>query len=79
MSLHREEALETLEEENVLYEAGVLFRIGDDTYCLGLMEGEDMRPAEMQRDLNRRHKTMREECLERIGEGEAIYSLLRRE
>jgi hypothetical protein len=73
----REEALDTLKEENAVAEFGALAEIGGAHYVIGYMEGEDMVPANMDREINRKHKAMREECLEYVSNGEFLYHLRR--
>lgn len=70
----REEAILTLKEEQVLQELTLAFSIEDSDYVIGYMDG-DCLPANMERDINQRHKEMRAECLEYMGDVEVLYDL----
>jgi len=70
----REEAIRTLEEEKVLHELTLGFSLENTDYIVGYMEGECL-PANMDREINQRHKEMREECLEYVGLVETLYNL----
>ena len=70
----RMEALGTLKEERVVEEACLYFNIEGVDYVVGFMDGE-MLPANMDREINQKHKRMKDECLERVAVGEVLYSL----
>lgn len=72
-SLHTE-GLNTLREEQVTQEVAFIFEIKGESYVLGFAEG-DMLPADMSREINKKHKQAKEECLEFIGHAETLYSL----
>jgi len=59
---HKEEALETLKEEKNTHELYLIFQIKEDFYVAMMGVGENL-PA-TSRELNQRHKAMKEECLE---------------
>lgn len=71
-----EEAHLSLEEEEVFQELTLGFIIDDVHYILGFMDGECL-PANMDRDINRRHKEMKKQCFERVSEAEVLYNLRR--
>lgn len=70
----REEALDTLIEEEVTCEFGALINLEGVQYVLGYMEGEIL-GANMDREINQKHKAMREECLEYVDRAEFLYHL----
>lgn len=69
--LYYEEAKETLIEEKVTQELTIGFNIGDECYVIGYMDGECL-PANMGREINQKHKVMKEQCLEMVGEIEVL-------
>ncbi len=74
----REEAIRTLKEEKVSHELALGFSLENTDYVVGYMEGECL-PANMDREINQRHKEMREECLERVRDATVLYDLKREE
>lgn len=72
-SLLREAEL-TLQEEQVLQELTLGFEIDDTQYIIGFMDG-DCLPANMDREVNKRHKEMKQQCLEYIGETDVLYNI----
>lgn len=73
-SASRSQAVETLRDEKIIEELAIIFEIKREFYVLGFAEGE-MLPADMSREINKKHKQMREECLEFINNGEVLYHL----
>jgi len=71
---YKEEAIETLREEGLTYEGFCIFKIDNNHYTLAMLEGE-ARPADMAIELNRKHKEMKKECLEKISSVEKVYEL----
>lgn len=71
---YRAEALETLKEEHLSYEACAIFSIEGEDYIIGFDQGE-VTPANMDRPLNKKHREMRKECLEKIGPAQFLYEL----
>lgn len=65
MTTHKKEALETLKEEGLLFEATSSFSLNGDIYVLSMFEGEE-KPTNMERELNKRHMVMRQECLQLV-------------
>ena len=65
---HRKEAIETLAEENLLFEKCVIFGTGDNSYSLLMHEVAQggVRPTNTNRKLNVKHRAVLSECLERI-------------
>ena len=74
MTQYKDEAIETLKEEDVTYEAFSIFPIQGQYYAVAMVEGE-MKPTNMERELNQRHKAIKKECLERIDLIEGGYEL----
>ncbi len=71
---YKNEAIESLKEEGMSYEAFFIFTIGDDFYTIGIGEGKEL-PANMDRELNQKHRATKRECLEKVGELERDYEL----
>ena len=71
---YKEEAIETLKEEGVNYESFCVFEIRGEHYTLAMVEGE-AKLANMERDLNRKHREVKKECLEYVGPVEKVYEL----
>lgn len=67
----RDEAIETLKEEGVVQELTIAFSINGDDYVLGYMDGEIL-PANMDQEINQKHKEMKEECLERVRDADVL-------
>lgn len=72
----RDEALSTLEEEQVIQELALGITLPEGEYFIGYMDGECL-PANLDREINQRHQSMKEECLERIGPVDILYDLKR--
>ncbi len=68
------EALITLREEQILQEASFLFELSGKYYIFGFVDGECL-PGDMTKEINIKHKKIKEECLERISEAEVLYNL----
>lgn len=65
---HKAEALETLREEGVLYEFCVTFPMHGHHYVLGfVLPAEQLKPSDQTRELNQRHRDMKERCLDKVG------------
>lgn len=62
MGEHKQEALESLREEQCSRELGFLFKIGGQWYMVGHMEGNNILPA-TDRPLNRKHQALLRECI----------------
>lgn len=74
---YKEEAVETLKEEGVTYEGFCVFEINGEHYTLAMVEGE-AKPANMERELNRKHKETKKDCLEYVGAVEKVYEFYNR-
>lgn len=63
---HKEEALTTLREENILYEGSLLFQMQNDWYvCLfAYTENGLIKSANLDTELNVTHKEKMRECFE---------------
>lgn len=66
------EAIESLREEKVTYEATYFFQVGNDWYLLAMTEGELLPSTDSL--LNRKHRELMKECVEPVSKGEAGYS-----
>ena len=69
MSEHQKEAIVTLIEEDLIRESCVLFGSGDESYVLykhTTKEGCEKKPMNLDRELNRIHKQLLSECLEKV-------------
>lgn len=74
VTTHKKEAVETLTEEGLTYEAFCVFQIEGNYYTLAMIEGKQ-NPTNMERELNQKHQAMKEECLEKIGSVETVYEI----
>jgi len=70
----REEAQITLREEKVTQEGLSIFQIGMEWYAIGFMEGEGL-PSNKDREINKRHEAIKNECLEYVGPIEELYHI----
>ncbi len=68
------ETLDTLKDEQVFQEASFLFEVHGEFYVLGFMDGKCL-PADMAKEVNIKHKKMKEECLEYVSKIESLYNL----
>ena len=69
----REDALITIKEEGNTQEVFVIFNLNDEWYTIGLGEGENV-PA-TDREINKKHRAISKECLEKIGKVSCLYNL----
>lgn len=74
MTKYKEEAIETLQEEGLIYEGFCIFEVDGQYYTLGMVEGEE-KPTNMERELNIKHRAMKKECLEKMGSVEEVYEI----
>lgn len=74
MTIHKDEAIETLKEEGLTYESFTVFEIDGNHYTLAMIEGEE-KPTNMNRELNIKHREVKKECLEKIGPVDKVYEL----
>lgn len=65
MGQRKKEALETLREENLSYEAFAVFKIEGKLYALGMSEG-DKKPTNMDKEINQTHWKIMQECMEPV-------------
>ncbi|MBP9750364.1 MAG: hypothetical protein KBC95_00795 [Candidatus Peribacteraceae bacterium] len=71
----RQEAIHTLEEEQVRLELVIGLTIHGANYVVGYMDGECL-PANMDQKINQQHQLMKKECLERMNdEATLLYAL----
>ncbi len=74
MTNYKEEAIETLKEEGLTYEGFAVFEIEGSHYTLAMIEGEE-KPTNMERELNKKHRDIKKECLGKIGPIDKVYEL----
>ncbi len=74
MGINKKEAIDTLKEEGLTYEACGVFLIDKNYYTIGIFEGKAL-PENMNRKLNVIHKEKKKECLKYIGPVELSYEL----
>jgi len=74
MTKYKDEAIETLKEEGLIYECFCVFEIDGNHYTLAMIEGEE-EPTNMDRELNQKHRATKKKCLEKIGPVEKVYEL----
>lgn len=70
----KEEALATLKEEGLVHEMALAFNTPEGEYFIGYMDGDGL-PADMSKEINQKHKLMKDECLEKTGPVDVLYSL----
>ncbi|MBI4090202.1 MAG: hypothetical protein HY421_02250 [Candidatus Kerfeldbacteria bacterium] len=70
----RANALHTLKEEKSTIEFFINFKIGQNWYALGSQIGM-LKPSNVKREINRKHRKIRLECLEPISRAEYGYFL----
>lgn len=72
----KKEASETLVEENILQEISIIFKIDNEYYGLGFMEvNGEILSANMNKEINIKHKEMKKRCIEYITDAEVLYSI----
>jgi len=65
----KEEAMETLREENLIQEKCIIFGTEDNSYVFYRHEtvpGKEKLPMNLSREMNIKHKKIMEECLEEV-------------
>ena len=70
----KKDALESIKEEKLSFEGAGSFELNGETYVLGIMEGEGF-PANMKKEINKKHIEMRKECLDDSIKVEMNYEL----
>lgn len=70
----KKEAKLSLIEEKVLQEATFCFKIDSEWYGLGFVDGDSL-PANPNREINKKHKEIKNRCLEFISEAEVLYNI----
>jgi hypothetical protein len=68
----KNDALATLHEEKLVQELAISFSINNEDFLLGYAEGENL-PANIEKEINMKHKKMKEECLERVSDANILY------
>ena len=74
----REEAVETLVEEDLISEKCIIFGKGEDSYVFYKHEtlpNKEKKPMNLSREINRKHKEMLEECLEEVDDKVVGYDI----
>ncbi|MFO0704403.1 MAG: DUF6176 family protein [Candidatus Andersenbacteria bacterium] len=71
---YRKDAIRTLSEEGLTHEGFGIFKLNEEHYTIGFSVGENL-PANMNKEINQKHRAMKKECLEKIGPVELNYEL----
>lgn len=73
-TIHKEEALKTLEEENITLEAFITFEIDNNFYTLGfnITKKGGAKSSNKENPLNIEHNKNKKECLEFLSRGNDI-------
>lgn len=74
-TIFRSEAIEAIKEEGIKYEAFSIVNIGTDFYTIGFGDDGTNIPN-MEREINKKHKEMKKECLEFIDVVDTEYELI---
>jgi hypothetical protein len=80
---HKDEAIDTLKEENIMHEMFVIFSLDGEDYTIGFSqesEGQIAQSTDIDDPLNQKHRDKKHECLEPIDEsdvsiGYSLYNL----
>ena len=72
---HLDEALESLKEENCSREIFEVFEAEGQWYLVAHMEGENILPANLDRELNQRHREKIMDCIQEKLETIQVYDL----
>lgn len=70
----KKEAELSLIEEKVVQETTFCFKIDTEWYGLGFIDGESL-PANPDREINKKHKDIKNKCIEFISEAEVLYNI----
>lgn len=70
----KEEALETLKEEGLLFECSAVFKVQTASYALILVKGEAL-PSDKNKEINKKHQQMKKECFEDAYPLDVLYEL----
>lgn len=70
----KEEAVETIREESCEREISMMFKIDDVWYAILAGDGECL-PANMDREINKKHREIKRECFEKRIDIETLYDL----
>ncbi len=68
------EAQKSLEEEKVFQELTLLFELKGEFYGVGYMDGDGL-PANMNREINQKHKEMKKICIEYVTDAQVLYEV----
>ncbi len=73
----RDEAVAAMKEENITLERMVIFQIGNEWYMTGNSEFSrpGPKPANADREINKMHKAMLDECIEERISVQKIYDI----
>ncbi len=69
------EAIESLKEEHCTREVFYTFAIGNDTYVVAHMEGENILPANLDRDINIKHRQIMTESIAQVVNLDLLYDI----
>lgn len=72
---HKPEALDSLREENCTREIFQVFEGNGQWFLICHMEGENLLPANMEKELNQKHREVIMSCIDRPVESEVVYDL----
>ncbi len=70
-----DEAVDTLQEEGCTHEIFELFEINGDMYVVAHMEGNNITPSNQEREINRTHRAIMQECIESVIPTQVLYDL----
>lgn len=75
---YKEEALETMREEGIIWESFQLFKINNTFYTLGVdfSPNNSSRKEISEKNLNKIHQSKKKECLEFVSKTEILYDLI---
>ena len=72
----KEEAIDALKEENCTHEHMELFKIDNDWYVASYMEGENLKPPNIEKEIDRKHKEILRDCIMEKIQTQVIYDLV---
>ena len=63
MTTYKKQALKSLKEEGLLFEASGSFKLNGEIYVLGMYHSKNKpNPTNLEREVNKRHREMKKEC-----------------
>lgn len=74
LNSHKDEVLETLNEEGIVFESLHMVTLNGERYAVGTVHSrEGVKPTNMEREINQKHREVSKECLEPVATGENSY------